>query len=206
MAPLTPKDANAPPTRHDSALQASSKGKKRSHAEVESAGPTSTSPTPNQAKKSKKEELEEKEKSLDVSDIHLDGEDSESVPIYDTCQDIRNKINAELRKGTTQAELARQFSSMYPDARPVQGTQIKTFLGRKGPYGGAESVVYYGAYVFFEKLRLKQGKPESKKRLEVVAAHPGGMSRRDITRRGIWCRTGDRPYLDSVGKIHVQRR
>lgn len=81
------------------------------------------------------------------------------MAIYDTCDDVRRKINARLR------ELSRIASSdaENPD-RKISGTQLSTFMNKKGPMSGAESGAYYVAYVFFEKLRTLQKKPMSRKR------------------------------------------
>lgn len=35
---------------------------------------------------------------MDVSDIRLDGEERENVPVYDTCDEVRRKIRAFLRQ------------------------------------------------------------------------------------------------------------
>jgi hypothetical protein len=41
--------------------------------------------------------------------------------------------------------------------------------------------VYYGAYVYFEKLRVAEGKPKSAKRekMEVEYGHDGGVDRKE---------------------------
>ena len=33
---------------------------------------------------------------MDVSNIHLDGEEHDDVPVYDTCDEVRKKIKAFL--------------------------------------------------------------------------------------------------------------
>jgi hypothetical protein len=52
---------------------------------------------------------------------------------------------------------------------------------------GATSCVYYGGYVFFEKLRIKEAKPKSKHRtdMEEIYSHKGGMDlERDGSKKG----------------------
>lgn len=44
---------------------------------------------------------------------------------------------------------------------------MQSFRGKKGPDAGNTSSVFYSAYVFFEKIRIKQGKPKSQKRKEM---------------------------------------
>ena len=106
---------------------------------------------------------------FDVSGIVLPGEEDDDVPVYDTCTEIRRKINAHLKKsGTTQAQLCRDLSAQLHVNRPskgLQGSQLATFLKGKGVRSGAKSSVFYAAYVFFEKLRIKDGKAKSKHRL-----------------------------------------
>lgn len=40
----------------------------------------------------------EEDKKMDVSDFYLDGEDTESVEVYDTCDEVRKNIAAYLRE------------------------------------------------------------------------------------------------------------
>jgi hypothetical protein len=49
----------------------------------------------------------------------------------------------------------------------------------KGALTGASSSVFYGAYVFFEKIRLAEGKPKTQHRLDMEAFwnDKGGVSR-----------------------------
>ena len=50
----------------------------------------------------------------DLMNIHLENEDCGSVPIYDTCDDIRQKMNDHLRKmpNANQSSFARQLSAI----------------------------------------------------------------------------------------------
>jgi hypothetical protein len=63
--------------------------------------------------------------------------------------------------------------------------------------------------VYFEKLRIKEGKPKGKKRVEMEGVHVGGM---DTERRRdrFWCAPGERPAMDRLGRVemvpHVPRR
>jgi len=60
--------------------------------------------------------LEDREKDKwDVSGIHLDGEEEERVPVYETCADIRRKIKAHLSEApTTKAEFLREVCKAFP--------------------------------------------------------------------------------------------
>jgi len=105
----------------------------------------------------------------DLADIHVPGEETDTVEIYDSCDEIRRKRAAHLRKpGVTRAQFCRDLVEMYKtsERRPnqIQGTQVTTFQSRSGADVGNTSCVFYAAYVFFEKMRLKEKKPKSKHR------------------------------------------
>lgn len=117
---------------------------------------------------------------IDISDIHLEGEETDSVPVYDTCDEIRRKINVHLKRpGVTQAQFGRDVLAQLHVNKPsqIQGTQIARFRNMKGSNAGAKSNVFYGAYVFFEKLRIKEGKPKTAHRLEMEKQWPNGFDR-----------------------------
>lgn len=110
---------------------------------------------------------------VDICSIHLEGEETDSVPIFDSCDEIRRKINAHLKKpGVTQAQFLRDILAQLHEghSRPpkgLQSSQLARFRGMKGALAGASSPIYYGAYVLFEKARLAKGKPKTKHRLEM---------------------------------------
>lgn len=120
---------------------------------------------------------------VDLSDIYLDGEEDDAVPIYDTCDEIRKKINAYFKKtGASQAQFHRDIHAQLrgPDrpAKPFAGAQLSNFRNSKGPIRGVKLPLFYACYVFFEKLRIKEGKPKSKHRLEMEELwYPAGLSR-----------------------------
>ena len=104
----------------------------------------------------------------------------------------------------------------------------------KGPMAGASHNVFYGAYVFFEKVRIAEGKPKTKHRLDMEAAWGayGGISR-ESDRGGYvpislslfcdgwallacvdpiltvslryFCFVGERPVMDSLGRVDYIR-
>ena len=94
---------------------------------------------------------------------------------------------------------------------------MPTFLNKHDPIHGAESAVFYASYVFFEKLRVKLGKPKSKKRLEMEKVWEGkkwgrrypdmnleGMPLKDIALKGILCRGNERPYVTQFGDVEIR--
>ncbi|KAH0390073.1 hypothetical protein KCU89_g15999, partial [Aureobasidium melanogenum] len=80
-------------------------------------------------------------------------------------------ITAYLKKpGVTQAQFGRDLlAQFHTDKGPkgISASQMQSFRGKKGPDAGNTSSVFYSAYVFFEKMRIKQGKPKSQKRKEM---------------------------------------
>ncbi|KAF5017323.1 hypothetical protein F66182_10752 [Fusarium sp. NRRL 66182] len=123
--------------------------------------------------------------SSELSSIKLPREEDDDAPVYETCDDVRRKINAHLKTpGLSQAQFCRDIYAQLhaPKCKQIQSKQLTDFRGMKGPYAGAKSTVYYAAYVYFEKLRLAQGKSKTKHRQEMEGIHPGGL-RRDVDHR-----------------------
>ena len=141
-----------------------------------------------------------------VDSVKLDSEDDEAVPVYDTCDDVRRKINAHLRQdGITQTGFGREIAKTFPGSgRQITTKQLHDFLSKSGATSGNSSGVFYAAYVFFEKLRIKEGKKKSKKREEMESIHPGGMNR-ELRRGGFWCDANTRPFEDQYGAVSIQR-
>ncbi|KAI0133759.1 hypothetical protein BJ170DRAFT_690127 [Xylariales sp. AK1849] len=151
---------------------------------------------------------------LDVGDMKLDDEDRGNVPVFDTCDEIRKKIRAILRKdGVTQAAFLREVGKCFPSERKIQTKQLSDFLTKKGPSVGNTSSVFYGSYVFFEKLRLKQAKPKTATRLEMEREYPGGDGTRPDGRPGMntteresgWVtvHSTERAYQNQYGKLQI---
>lgn len=153
----------------------------------------------------KKVKKEEEAKKVDVSEIQLEGEDNDSVPIYDTCDDIRRKIAAYLREpNVTQAGFLREISKLFSENRTIQSKQLKDFQGKKGPLAGNSSSVFYGSYVFFEKLRIKQKKAKSKKRMEMEGVWANGIDR--SRPQSYFVRKDEEVVLDQYGHPSVHRK
>lgn len=142
---------------------------------------------------------------LDVDAVALDVDDQGKVPVYDTCDEVRKKIRAILRKdGVTQAAFVRAIAKCFPEERKVQPAQLSTFLGKNGPMDGNTSCVFYGSYVFFEKLRLKEGKPKSAMRLEMEELYgKEGVNTVESQNRPLWLGPGERAHQDKYGKTHI---
>lgn len=119
--------------------------------------------------------------SPDLSHVHLDGEETDSVPVFDTADEIRKKISAHLKTpGLTQAQFCRDLYTQLkaPTCKGIQPKQLSDFRGQKGPLAGCSSAVFYAAYVYFEKLRVAKGKPKSAHRTNMEEIHAGkGLDR-----------------------------
>ncbi|KAF7959251.1 hypothetical protein EAE96_002765 [Botrytis aclada] len=149
----------------------------------------------------------EEQKKFDVSAIKLDGESTTSVPVYDSCDEVRKKIRAYLREpGVTQAAFLREIAKTYPEEKRIQSKVLNDFLGKKGPSAGNTSSTYYAAYVFFEKVRIRDGKPKSKHREEMEKqwASEGGVDTKTPSSRGYFCFGDERPVEDKYGKVSFQ--
>ena len=120
---------------------------------------------------------EKAKRALEVGDMKLDGEDECKVEVYDTCNEVRRKINTFLSKNNIpKAAFCRTLSTSYPDHREVPPRQLSRFLGKRGPTSGNSNIAFYAAYVFFEKKRLLEDKPKSKMRCEMEEVHPHGIN------------------------------
>jgi hypothetical protein len=105
---------------------------------------------------------------LDVSSIALPGEQTQAVRVFDTCDTVRRRIRTMLRRdGITQAGFLRAIAATYQDGRKIQNKQLNDFLAKKGPLAGNRSCIFYASYVFFEKLRIRDGKEKDRQRVEM---------------------------------------
>ena len=137
-----------------------------------------------------------------VSSIQLENDESENVPVFDTCDDIRSKI-AELLSSSqmTRAAFMRLMcSAAFPTSKKsVQDRQLANFQSQQGAKRGCESNVYYAAYVYLEKLRLKRGEPKSEKREEMEQIWAVEGIPRKIDRNSYMLMKGDVVYEDKYG-------
>ncbi|KKY21715.1 hypothetical protein UCRPC4_g03482 [Phaeomoniella chlamydospora] len=118
----------------------------------------------------------------DLTNIHLEGEETGEVPIFDTCDDVRKKMRGFLKRKSadaTLAGLARAISANVPPGDTVSGQNVKRFLDAKGIYGGSSTKAFYAGYIYFEKCRIRDGKPKSVKRqeMEIEWKNQGGFPR-----------------------------
>lgn len=96
----------------------------------------------------------------------LDGEEDNNVAVYDTCDEIRRKIKEYLTKtGMTRARFGREIGASFIPSSAVSSSALGAFLTKIGPCAGNTSNVFYGSYVFFEKIRIRDRQPKSEHRL-----------------------------------------
>ncbi|KAI2601782.1 hypothetical protein GGR54DRAFT_626962 [Hypoxylon sp. NC1633] len=106
----------------------------------------------------------------EISQVYLDGEETDTVPVYDTCDEIRKKIKTQIdRLGMTRALLCHNLYAQLakPKGTLFQPWQVNEFLSIRGLYAGCSSQIFYAAYVYFEKKRIAEGKPKSQDRLKM---------------------------------------
>ncbi|KAG7098444.1 hypothetical protein E1B28_000395 [Marasmius oreades] len=147
------------------------------------------------------------DKGKDLFSISLPGDEDGTVETYDSCNDVRRKINAHLKSPITKTQFLRDIvRAAYPGSQNsinIQSKQLSDFLTKKGATAGSTSRVYYAAYVYFEKKRLSEGKAKTKHRLEMEEqwGRQGGMPRE--RERGYWCMEGTVPVQNNLGKVSL---
>ncbi|KAG7098439.1 hypothetical protein E1B28_000390 [Marasmius oreades] len=179
--------------------------KRKSDAAVADTPKGENDPAPKPKKARKNAAASSSPEGQDLFSISLPGDEDGTVEIYDSCNEVRRKINAHLRSPITKAQFLRDIvRAAYPgsyDSIKIQSKQLSDFLTKKGPTAGSTSRVFYAAYVYFEKKRLSEGKGKSKHRLEMEAqwGGQGGMPRE--REQSYLCGPGMIIVQDELGKI-----
>jgi len=145
---------------------------------------------------------------LDVSSVTSlpDAPNSDGrIPVYDSCNEVRRKIRAVLRKdGVTQAALLRALKAENPEGKAVSATSFQTFMNKTRPMAlaGNTSIVYFTAYALFEKMRVRDGKPKTKHRemMENIWKKEGGVPL-DQRQDYFTVRQGEHAYMDEYGRM-----
>ncbi|EJT46538.1 hypothetical protein A1Q1_04833 [Trichosporon asahii var. asahii CBS 2479] len=138
----------------------------------------------------------------DVTGVKLNGEDTDSVPVYDSCDVVRRKIEAHLKlPGVTRAAFLRDLGAQFSEKVNIQSKQLNDFLAKRGPVAGNTSRVYYAGYVFFEKRRVALDQPKNAHRLGMEKSHPGGADTSRM-RTHILCRADEILVEDEFGNLH----
>jgi len=104
----------------------------------------------------------------------------EYIPIYDDCNEVRRKIRLFFSNANTEYKCTQKhFLQVIGN---VNSNSYRRFMAAKGEGGGAENGTYTGAYIFFEKKRIYEGKPKLKRRLESEEMYPNGRDLIDSNR------------------------
>ena len=143
---------------------------------------------------------------LDVLGILLGGEKDDGVPVYDTCDDVREKIQSHLdQTSVKKTAFLREIAKTYRDPRSIQTVQLSNFLRQQGATRGNTSAVYYASYVYFEKLRIKKREPKTGKREIMESLHPFGIDTKKVTTNISYVVVGDvNVYEDEYGTVFCQ--
>lgn len=167
---------------------------------------TSASKTPGKSKRLIKKD--ERTTAASLASIHLDGEETESIPIYLTADDVRREIRQYLTKtGSAKAAFARELSALVVEpSSKVSTRNLDQLLKMEGPKAGAHNPAFFAADVFFEKIRFRDGKKKSKKREEMEEqwAKKGGFPREGSHNLRMFCHSSERPCINQY--VHVEIR
>ncbi|KAI1092365.1 hypothetical protein F5B19DRAFT_206391 [Rostrohypoxylon terebratum] len=188
-------------------LKAPDAGKRQKTKAATDAASTPTSSSDSSSRSSSPEILD----ILNIDDVHLPGEETEEVPVYDTCDEIRRKIAAHLRTtGDSKAKFCRDIYAQlpHPTVKPFQTRQLGDFLRKQGANAGCTSKIFYAAYVFFEKKRIAERQPKSEHRLnmERIWASKGGFDLVHDDRCAVWLGPGESFYINEYGELQIFRR
>lgn len=111
--------------------------------------------------------------------IHLEGQETLSVPVFDSCDEVRSKIEAYINQedGLLRNLLCKAIFAQLEGThfKKIDVIQLDRFRAKRGPAAGAKDIIYYAAYVFFEKLRIAEGEGKSEHRLKMEALYPHGF-------------------------------
>ena len=128
------------------------------------------------------------------------------VPVYESCDVVRRKVDAHLRKSdVTNAAFLREISKLYhTEDKKVTSQQLTRFRSAKGADNGNTHPVFYASYVYFEKERLRAKKPKTKHRekMEEIWAKDGGFDvKNNRSNQHYACLGRCRPYGNQYGQI-----
>ncbi|KAI0882054.1 uncharacterized protein GGS22DRAFT_196211 [Annulohypoxylon maeteangense] len=144
---------------------------------------------------------------VDISGVQLPGEESDEVAVYDTCDEVRRKVEEHLdTPGITAAQFCRDIYAQLsqPTIKPFQSKQLNDFRNKQGSNAGCMSKVFYAAYVYFEKKRIAAGEPKSDHRvnMERIWGEKGGFDLEHDDRCGVWVGPGETFFIDQYGQLH----
>ncbi|PYH48902.1 uncharacterized protein BP01DRAFT_353208 [Aspergillus saccharolyticus JOP 1030-1] len=152
----------------------------------------------------------EQNSEYDVSGITLEDEsdDELEVPVFETCDRVRHMIREHVQKpGVTKAGFLRDAArAAFPmGGKTINSGLLHLFLKQEGALVGNTGMLFYAAYVFFEKLRIKNGEPKDDFRLAMEEIWPFGIER-ERPANGPWIVAADsQPYINEFGQVRIMR-
>ncbi|KAH9946795.1 hypothetical protein B0H21DRAFT_693068, partial [Amylocystis lapponica] len=118
------------------------------------------------------------EKPQNWYDVVLENDEVRTLPVYDDCNEIRRKIRL------LQKDPEFKVTQWLKDIGNVNNNSYQRFMKASGPTGGAGNGTYYCAYVYFEKVRIAQGKKKTAKRTKNETQYSNGFPLHES--RGMW--------------------
>ncbi|KAK7058835.1 hypothetical protein VNI00_001459 [Paramarasmius palmivorus] len=115
-------------------------------------------------------------------DVVLETNDDGTIPVYDDCAEVRRKI-----RQLTQTP-GFKITHWLKDIGNINNNSYNRFMKEKGRTDGASNGTYYAAYVYFEKVRIAQGKKKTAGRKANEEQYPFGFPLEN--RRKVWVITG----------------
>ncbi|KAK0465427.1 uncharacterized protein EV420DRAFT_1637563 [Desarmillaria tabescens] len=134
------------------------------------------------ASSSSKAKTKEGKEPVRWQDVELEDENEDgTIPVYDDCAEIRRKI------GLLQKTPGWKVTQWLRDIGGINNNSYSRFMKEKGRTGGASNGTYYAAYVYFEKVRIAEGKKKTPTRIKHEAELPHGYP---LERARGWVFTG----------------
>ncbi|KAK0246095.1 hypothetical protein EDD85DRAFT_44825 [Armillaria nabsnona] len=131
---------------------------------------------------SAKGKAKESEESVRWQDVKIEDENEDgTVPVYDDCAEVRRKI------GLLQKTPGWKVTQWLRDIGGINNNSYSRFMKEKGRTGGASNGTYYAAYVYFEKIRIAEGKKKTPTRIKHEVELPHGYP---LERARGWIFTG----------------
>lgn len=129
----------------------------------------------------KKVTKEDEEKKYDMTSIRLDGEsDGRSLFLILVMRCVGRSGHTSLSHPSHNLGSCDATAQNPAEGKKLESKSLNDILSKRGAHAGNMSGVFYAAYVFFEKKRLKEGKLKSKHREEMEKIY--GKSGFDIER------------------------
>ncbi|KAJ6627128.1 hypothetical protein B0H10DRAFT_420913 [Mycena sp. CBHHK59/15] len=126
--------------------------------------------------------LKAKPEAIKWQDVELDTNPDSSIPVYDDCAEVRRKIKL------LQSTAGWKVGTWLREIGGINNNSFNRFMKEKGRTDGATNGTYLAAYVYFEKVRIAEGKKKTAGRQRNESEHPTGFPLEN-RRRG-WVFTG----------------